>query len=68
MAGSSPLSRLARLVLFMICLAVAASCIAGVHYAAVDHPAQNVVQAPENSYGYGPDGNQPVFLFTPSIY
>lgn len=40
-------SPLARLVLFMVCLSVAATFIAVVHYAAVDLPQQKVV-APKN--------------------
>ncbi len=48
MTGSvqSPVS---RLVLFMVCLSVAGAFIAGLHYYAVDLPAQNAVQAPENT-------------------
>jgi hypothetical protein len=43
-------SPLARLVLFMICLAVAGSIIAGVYYYAVELPAQKAASAPENSW------------------
>lgn len=46
MSGTS--SPLARLVLFMICLAVAGSAVAGVHYFAVELPQKNP-QTPENS-------------------
>ena len=42
--ASSPL---ARLVLFMICLAIAGSIIAGVHYIAID---SHKPQAPSNAY------------------
>jgi hypothetical protein len=45
-ACQSTRSPLARLVLFMICLAIAGSAIAGAHYAVVDLPAQNHVQNP----------------------
>lgn len=45
-SGRSPL---ARLLLFMICLAVAGSFFAGVHYLAIDRPAQLNPQAPENA-------------------
>lgn len=41
-------SPLARLVLFAICLAVAGSIVAGVHYFAVDLPGQQVLHAPMN--------------------
>jgi len=41
-------SPLARLVLFMFCLSVAGTFIAGVHYAAIDLPQQNSLTAPEN--------------------
>lgn len=40
---------LARLVLFIICLAVAGSILAGAHYYAIDLPQQNAVVAPANS-------------------
>jgi len=63
----SAYSPLAQLVLFIICLAFAGSCVAGAHYAAVDLPAQKAVQAPENSQGNGNSGNQPVFDFTPGF-
>lgn len=42
---------LARLVLFMICLSIIGSAIAGIHYYAVDLPQQQSVQPPAN-YGY----------------
>ncbi len=41
-------SPLASLVLFTVCLSIAGTCIAGVHYYAVDLPQQNL-QAPSNS-------------------
>ncbi|MDO9550059.1 MAG: hypothetical protein Q7J03_03715 [Methanoregula sp.] len=41
-------SPLARLVLFIVCLAFAGSFVAVVHYLAVDLPAQNIPQAPAN--------------------
>ena len=45
-SGKTPL---ARLVLFICCLAIAGSVVAGLHYYAVDLPAQKNVPAPENS-------------------
>lgn len=42
-------SPLASLVLFMFCLSIAGSALAGAHYYAVDLPAQKNVQAPENA-------------------
>jgi len=45
----SKLSPFARLVLFMVCLAIAGSIIGGLHYYAVDLPNQEYVQAPTNS-------------------
>jgi hypothetical protein len=45
-------SPLARLVLFMICLALAGSFVAILHYFAVDLPQQNAVLAPENIRDY----------------
>jgi len=42
-------SPLARLVLFFVCMALAGSFIAGMHYAAVDLPAQKNIQAPQNA-------------------
>jgi hypothetical protein len=41
-----------QLVLFMVCLAVAGTVFAGVNYLISDHPAQNAIQAPENSGEY----------------
>ncbi|PKL64709.1 MAG: hypothetical protein CVV32_06395 [Methanomicrobiales archaeon HGW-Methanomicrobiales-3] len=46
--SASKRSPLARLVLFMVCLAIAGSAGAGVHYYAVDLPVQKNVQVPEN--------------------
>jgi archaellum component FlaG (FlaF/FlaG flagellin family) len=46
-------SPLARLVLFMVCLAVAGSITAGAHYYAIDIPQQNALQAPENAGSSG---------------
>lgn len=44
-------SPLTRLVLFIICMAVAASILAGVLYLAVDLPAQQqTIQPPENKF------------------
>ena len=40
---------LARLVLFMICLAALGSILAGAHYLVLDIPAQQNVPSPENS-------------------
>ncbi|PKL70903.1 MAG: hypothetical protein CVV30_06080 [Methanomicrobiales archaeon HGW-Methanomicrobiales-1] len=45
-------SPLARLVLFMICLAIAGSCIAGTHYYTVDLPQQKAT-TPENGFKLG---------------
>jgi hypothetical protein len=46
MSSSQPVqSPLARLVLFMVCLSVAGSIIAGVHYFAVDLPQQKAEAA-----------------------
>jgi len=42
-------SPLARLVLFMVCLAVAGSILGGAHYYAVDIPQQNALQPPQNA-------------------
>lgn len=41
-------SPLARFVLFMVCLAIAGSFLAGAHYYAVDLPAQNAGLPPDN--------------------
>ncbi len=49
--SQSPQSPLARLVLFMVCLAIAGSCIAGAHYYTVDLPQQKMT----------PPGNGPAF-------
>jgi hypothetical protein len=54
MSGSQK-SPLNRLVLFMICLSVAGSFVAGVHWYAIDLPLQESLQAPSNSIG-GPGG------------
>ncbi|MHB8164089.1 MAG: hypothetical protein ACYDDV_07030 [Methanoregula sp.] len=48
---SSERSPLARLVLFMICLSVAGSCFAGLHYAVVDRPAQLLALHPPANSG-----------------
>jgi hypothetical protein len=40
---------LARLVLFMVCLAIAGSILAGAHYYAIDLPQQRNAPAPENN-------------------
>ena len=42
-------SPFARLVLFMMCLAIAGTVLSGAHYYAVDLPAQKNLQAPENA-------------------
>ncbi|MFA5268077.1 MAG: hypothetical protein WC379_08890 [Methanoregula sp.] len=47
-SGSSPL---ARLVLFMVCLSIAGSIAAGVHWFVIDAPQQNALQPPTNSDG-----------------
>ena len=47
---SVPRSPLARLVLFMVCLSIAGSIVAGLHYNAVDLPRQNALQAPSNAW------------------
>ncbi|MFA4876402.1 MAG: hypothetical protein WC586_03240 [Methanoregula sp.] len=41
-------SPLARLVLFMICLAIFGSVLAGAHYYAIDLPQQQSLQPPRN--------------------
>ncbi len=46
---SSAQPPLARLVLFLVCLSIAGSLIAGIHYFAIDHPAQAAVQIPGNN-------------------
>lgn len=40
---------LARLVLFMVCLAIAGSILAGAQYYTVELPLQKAIQVPENS-------------------
>jgi hypothetical protein len=40
---------IARLVLFMVCLAIFGSIVAGAHYYAVDLPEQKSIKAPENA-------------------
>jgi hypothetical protein len=47
--AESQKSPLARLVLFIVCLSIAGSIIAGVYYFAIGLPQQNTLQAPENS-------------------
>jgi hypothetical protein len=47
--SESKRSPFAHLVLFMMCLAITGSVLAGAHYYAVDLPAQNNLQAPENA-------------------
>ncbi len=44
-------SPLARLVLFMICLSIAGSCLAGFHYYVVDYPEQYAATHPPMNYG-----------------
>lgn len=51
--SASKRSPLARLMLFMICLAIAGSVVAGLHYYAVDLPAQKHLPAPENAQSSG---------------
>ena len=52
MSASHPtFSPLARLVLFMVCLSIAGTVVAGAHYGAVDLPQQNALQPPENGVG-----------------
>jgi hypothetical protein len=46
---SKSISPLVRLVLFMVCLSIAGSIVAGAHYYAVDLPQQQALQAPTNS-------------------
>ena len=48
-ATSSSRSPLARLVIFIVCLALAGCILASVHYLAIDLPAQKNVQAPDNA-------------------
>jgi hypothetical protein len=47
--ADSTSSPLARLVLFIICLSIAGSAVAGVHYYAVDLPVQMEQQPPHNA-------------------
>jgi len=47
MSQSTP-STLARLVLFMVCLSIAGSILAGVYWYSVDLPQQKTVFAPKN--------------------
>ena len=47
-------SPLARLVLFMVCLSIAGSLVAGVHYYAVDLPVQKELLAPTGTIPTGP--------------
>ena len=42
---ASERSPLARLVLFMVCLSIAGSILAGIHYVAVDQPQQKALEA-----------------------
>jgi hypothetical protein len=44
-------SPLARLVLFMFCLSIAGTLVAGVHYYTMDLPIQNAVTVPANNPG-----------------
>jgi hypothetical protein len=46
-------SPLARLVLFMVCLAVAGSVLGWAHYLVIDLPAQKNLPAPENAQSSG---------------
>ena len=50
--SQSTQSPLARLVLFMVCLAIAGSCIAGAHYYTVDLPQQKATP-PDNGPKFG---------------
>ena len=45
----SPRSPLVRLVLFMVCLAIVGTIVAGTHYYAVDLPRQKSLQIPRNA-------------------
>jgi hypothetical protein len=47
-ASDSPQSPMARLVLFIVCVAIAASFFAGLTYLAVDLPAQKNAEPPQN--------------------
>lgn len=44
-------SPLARLVVFMVCLSVAGTFIAGLHYLAIDKPSQDTTEQPLNELG-----------------
>lgn len=46
---SSERSPLARLVLFIVCLSIAGTVIAGMHYYAIDLPQQKALTAPANA-------------------
>lgn len=50
MSASQPTtpSPLARLVLFMVCLAIAGTVVAGAHYYTVDLPQRQIQEPPEN--------------------
>ena len=48
---TSPGSPLARLVLFMVCMAVAGSCAAGMHYVVLARPAQEAALHPPANSG-----------------
>jgi hypothetical protein len=48
-SSSHEQSPLGRLILFLFCLAIAGTLVAGLHYLAVDLPAQKNVMAPTNS-------------------
>jgi len=43
----------ARLVLFMVCLAIFGSAVASIYSAVVDHPAQKTLQTPQNGIKFG---------------
>jgi len=49
MSSQSSGTPLARLVLFMVCLAIAGSILAGADYYTRELPMQKAIQAPENS-------------------
>jgi len=50
---TAPRSPLAHLVLFMVTLAIAGSCLPGLHWFTVDFPAQNALAGPENGQSSG---------------
>jgi hypothetical protein len=58
MAESPAQSPLARLVLFMVCLAIGGSIVAGFWYFNIDLPVQNLQQAPEDSVSTGDCRNE----------